>query len=344
MCNQPDRMRGPDSASFEGTEMDPSDSSDPGAIAEPDGPPSPVAATRQPEALEADSMEAAPRLPPMEEAPQDGIDGEPLSEDDLESVERGSSVDAENEEFEKKKEWVMKMDDAEIDARTEKLFTHPCWERFLKEQVEPNEHLIDNKVTLLAFWEVARPYYESAEGRPLAKPKKEQPEEEPFALLRHADQNSLRSGKRKDNQEKKNRKKADQSTAKAAKPKCTANAKSKAASKRKSEEETVARESKARKKNVDSLAPNAAPAGDGDNTVRDAAASGGDGDTPVPDAAAPREEDVPNAAAPAPQVPDRASMEAEPSEPGAGRRRKNPQLIDKDEQSELKKRLGFDMF
>ena len=114
MWNQPDRLRGPDSASFEGTEIDPSDSSDiaghggprfsvaggaegdgprfsVAAPAEPHGPRPPVAVTGQPEALGADSMD------------EDGIDGQPLSEDEYESVERGSSVDEENEEFEKKR-------------------------------------------------------------------------------------------------------------------------------------------------------------------------------------------------------------------------------------------------
>ena len=354
MSNQPDRMRGPDSASFEGTEMDPSDSSGVGATAEPDR--SPVAVTQPAEASEADRMEATQQLAAMEEVPTDGIDGEPLSEDDLESVERGSSVDEENEEYERKKDWVMKMDDTEIDARTEKLFAHPRWNRFLKEQALPNEDTIHDKVTLLAFWEVCRPYYESAEGRPLAKPKKEQSEEKPFVLLKHADQKSLRSGKRQENQEKKNRKNAKRRTVKvAAKPKCTTKAKTKAmpkvaakaASKRKSEENMAAGETKARRTNVDTPAPNAAaPAGDGNNTVPDAVALREDVATLAPNAAGPAEDVVispPNAAAPALEVPDHASMQAEPSEPGAGRRRrKNPQLIDKDEQTELKQRLGFD--
>eukprot|EP00435_Cladocopium_sp_Y103_P017229 s1834_g4.t1 len=357
--NQPDRLRHPDSASFQGTELDPSDSSDLGAAAtaEPEEPRSPATVTQQPEALGMDSTEPAAPLEGMEE----GLNGEPLSEDDLESVERGSSVEPENEEFLKKKDWVMKMDDAEIDARIEKLFAHPRWDRFLKEQANPNEHVIHDKVTLLAFWEICRPYYESAEGRPVAREQQEKTEEEPFVILRHADQANLRSGKRLENQEKKGRKKAaDHDAENVAKPKrkaktqarakATAKASAKAASKRKVEEKSTARGSKARKKNVDTdtvATDAAAQAEDVDASTREAAAPAEDGDTPVPDAPAPREDvatSIPDAAAPsAPEGPDHASMDVEPSETGAARRRRrHPQLIDKDEQTKLKKRLGFD--
>ena len=196
--HQPDRLRHPDSASFEATELDSSDCGDAGpGLGQEVGSSGEVRAAPE----KASEAAAAACGLGMEALPD--IDGAPLSDDDLESVERGSSVEGEAETFQAQKDWIMKMDDVEIDRRIAELKKHPRFDRFIREQCEPNEHAIADQVSLLAFWEICRPYYESIHGRPVEGVRLSQKEEEggsadgePFVPLRHADQAQLRTAKR----------------------------------------------------------------------------------------------------------------------------------------------------
>ena len=311
--HQPDRLRHPDSASFEATQLDSPDCGDASAA----GLGQEVGSSDEVCAAPEKASEAAAAAPGLGVEALHDIDGASLSEDDMESVERGSSVEGESETFQAQKEWLMKMDDVEIDRRIAELKKHPRFDRFIREQCEPNKDTIEDQVSLLAFWEICRPYYESSHGRPVAGvrlPLKEEAgkaaEGEPFVPLRHADQSQLRMAKKEENKSKlKNPKGVAAAGAKRKTAKNVAAA-AKSSARKKAAKQTEAVETVAAEESLP--APPIALA-----------------------AAAPSGE--PPTAGPAPEV---SSVEAEPSECNApGRKRKRPQLIEKDQQESYRKNL-----
>eukprot|EP00435_Cladocopium_sp_Y103_P025970 s2475_g6.t1 len=268
--HQPDRLRHPDSASFEATELDSSDCGDAGP-----GLGQEVGSSRAGEVRAApeEASEAAVAACGLGGEALHDIDGAPLSDDDMVSTERGSSVEGED--------------------------------------------AIEDQVSLLAFWEICRADYESIHGRPVSGVvhsfKKEEAGEsadgEPFVPLRHADQSNLRTAKREENKKKAKTPKGAAAGAKCKAAKKTAAAKSSARKKKAKQSQAVAAEEP----------PAPAPA-------------------IAVEAAAPSEEPPTAGPSTAPEV---SSVEAEPSERNAqARKRKRPQLIEKDQQESYRKNLA----
>ena len=160
------------------------------------------------------------------------------SDDEWESVSRGSSAHDDKRLFDAALTRVQKMDEKEFEDKWSKMKSHECWQLFWKQQVHPNLHMIKDREALLAFWEFGKDRYTSiAQVRAdavehLAASEAERPGEEEredfipkkhpdqikeqekqseaveiegaeaCSPLRHADQSRLRASKREANKEK----------------------------------------------------------------------------------------------------------------------------------------------
>ena len=135
--------------------------------------------------------------------PPTDIDSSSNKHDDEDELSSDVESIVDEEEFQKRVDWVNKMDDAKIHELVERLKKHPRFDEFYKEQVLRNQDFMKSQVEVLAFWDICKEMYSVPDGPPAEQVAKveEKGDAVDEAPLTHKQQSALRKTKQDQNRQ-----------------------------------------------------------------------------------------------------------------------------------------------
>ena len=141
------------------------------------------------EAMDKDSV-----LPTDIDSSSNKNDDEDELSSDVESI-------VDEEEFQKRVDWVNKMDDAKIHELVERLKKHPRFDEFYKEQVLRNQDFMKSQVEVLAFWDICKEMYPVPDVPPAVPKVEDKGDAVDEVPLTHKAQCALRKTKQQQNRQ-----------------------------------------------------------------------------------------------------------------------------------------------